>query len=871
MALDVGSLPQILAGPIVRRVSKSNIAIWVALRNSASVTLEVIQPANPNATPPLPKISLSSLPVNTVQIGQALHVALVDFDFLSTPSNPGTPYFYNLHFTGNVSGDLRQAGIVTAAGTPFSNDILSYPAAATLYPDQAGLPSLVLPQSALADVRLAQGSCRKVHADSVDTLIFLDNDIANSFAQPGLPSQALPTSKRIQQFFLTGDQIYADDVGDSLLVIIRDVAAALVGETQLTADIPVSSPDIGVGQRQPFVISKCGFTPDTKPDTMKSHLLLFGEYCAMYLLMWSPVVWPNPFQLSALNSIYPSSVTATPISAAFDAENAATTSFFRTVPAARRALANVATYMVLDDHDVTDDFYMNRAWINQVLSSPAGRAVVRNGLLAYAVFQGWGNDPDTSATAFAPLLSALKQWATTSPAFSPADTTNLPTIVTALRVPTGVNIVAPFVFQADADDDPSAVTLSWNFAFKYDNYEIVALDTRTRRTYPIHQGATIAASALTSPGLISGDALNDQFPSDPPTWLDPNGGVTILIVPGPWTTLTFIEKKQREATLAGEVFEKDVELLHFNNPTFDALVARVGARDPSGGHVVVFCGDVHESYATEMRYWTRDVRNPLDPASPSGATQAAIAQLISSAIKNQSSPKALPGTLALHYAGFRGEQLNTTRLGWLFPAGELPPPGQAVKPFTVGTAEAITDRAPIITKTVAWTVPVDPFNSTAVTELIDEAPKYASVTPGTTPPEGGPAPPSGPDWRLQRTLKPGQTAAPTVQRVDTGPSLGDYISLFSNYRKGYVDVSKAGQQAVGVNNIAFVTFNWGASGKAVSQDVFWFNASFDSLYKAQPQSGDLTAFITQFRAKTSMKLSLDPPGPMPSGTITITS
>ena len=66
MALDVGSLPQILAGPIVRRVSKSNIAIWVALRNSASVTLEVIQPANPNATPPLPKISLGSLPVNTV-------------------------------------------------------------------------------------------------------------------------------------------------------------------------------------------------------------------------------------------------------------------------------------------------------------------------------------------------------------------------------------------------------------------------------------------------------------------------------------------------------------------------------------------------------------------------------------------------------------------------------------------------------------------------------------------------------------------------------------------------------------------------------------------------------------------------------------
>ena len=29
-----------------------------------------------------------------------------------------------------------------------------------------------------------------------------------------------------------------------------------------------------------------------------------------------------------------------------------------------------------------------------MLTAPLGRAIVRNGMLAYALFQGWGNDPE---------------------------------------------------------------------------------------------------------------------------------------------------------------------------------------------------------------------------------------------------------------------------------------------------------------------------------------------------------------------------------------------------------------------------------------------------------------------------------------------
>ena len=203
--------------------------------------------------------------------------------------------------------------------------------------------------------------------------------------------------------------------------------------------------------------------------------------------------------------------------------------------------------------------------------------------------------------------------------------------------------------------------------------------------------------------------------------------------------------------------------------------------------------------------------------------------------------------------------------------GKLPAPGQAPNPFNVGTAEAITDRAPTITKTVAWTIPVDPSNSTAVTELLLEQKKYASVTPGATLSGGGTAPPSGPDWRLQRTLKPGQTPSPNVQPINSGPSLGDLLAVQNAYSAHYVPVKKGGQQIVGVNNIAIVSFSWGATQKTVTQDVLWFNASFDKLYAQQPASGDLTAFIAQFKTKTSMPLPLDLPGAMPSGTITFTS
>ena len=66
----------------------------------------------------------------------------------------------------------------------------------------------------------------------------------------------------------------------------------------------------------------------------------------------------------------------------------------QTLAKVRRVLANVSTLMIFDDHDVTDDWNLNPSWRDRVYTSPLGKAIVRNALMAYALFQDWGNRAD---------------------------------------------------------------------------------------------------------------------------------------------------------------------------------------------------------------------------------------------------------------------------------------------------------------------------------------------------------------------------------------------------------------------------------------------------------------------------------------------
>ena len=74
------------------------------------------------------------------------------------------------------------------------------------------LPTFVAPPPTLPSLRLAHASCRTPHHTGPDALAWLDDQL-----KPNAPVPA----DRPQQLFLTGDQIYADDVAGALLPMLN--------------------------------------------------------------------------------------------------------------------------------------------------------------------------------------------------------------------------------------------------------------------------------------------------------------------------------------------------------------------------------------------------------------------------------------------------------------------------------------------------------------------------------------------------------------------------------------------------------------------------------------------------------------------------
>lgn len=116
----------------------------------------------------------------------------------------------------------------------------------------------------------------------------------------------------------------------------------------------------------------------------------------MYLFVWSDILWPRvAAQIPVYQQVYGDSPTFiddegverdTPRFTEFKRERAAIVAMYKDLGLVRRALANIATYMIFDDHEVTDDFYLNRDWIQTSLldnNRPLSRRLVLDGLLAY--------------------------------------------------------------------------------------------------------------------------------------------------------------------------------------------------------------------------------------------------------------------------------------------------------------------------------------------------------------------------------------------------------------------------------------------------------------------------------------------------------
>ena len=332
--------------------------------------------------------------------------------------------------------------------------------------------------------------------------------------------------------------------------------------------------------------------------------------------------------------------------------------FYDGLPNARRALANVSTLMMFDDHEVTDDFAVTRRWRQELSATSLGRDVMTNALAAYLLFQDWGNVPERysdgspNAAAFATIklmfLDANGEPRTEGPEELQREQLEKLFGFAAIEVP--------------FDDQ-----VTWSYAVTDPNlapYEILMLDNRTRRGYDTDES---------EPADLSLQAIETQVPPSGPT----GSTLTVVIAPLPITGYPPMEELAQPISVIKDKYSEphdgsrakvwkeierdysfgalvaDPEAWAFSPRAQEAILARLASRPA----VVLLSGDIHFSLTGKLTYWT---------GGASGLrVQSRIVQLISSALKNE------PGGLkqALVQLGI-AEQLGALvggpydRLGW---------------------------------------------------------------------------------------------------------------------------------------------------------------------------------------------------------------
>ena len=368
-------MPQVIAGPIVRKVTSTECHIWVVTSNADSPTLnlsanEVVVSGNCQR--------------ETIRVGKYAFIHLLSFTS-SEPFEDTARIGYSLSFSDDAqqaSWEDEQRGLL-------------YDGQSSLCFHYTETPETIL-----------HGSCRKPHFHSDDALAQVDVLHKIAFKkQNDFPDLLL----------MTGDQIYADDVAGPMLKAIHSVIdrlglyhEALEGAV-VTNTNELATHEHGYYEREQLlpqiatntVLSSIFFGAKKKPVftsvNAQNHLIGSAEIIAMYLLVWSDTLWADiNIDKDGIPPKY---------HAIFDKEHEALNGFVKQLPQVRRALAHIPTYMIFDDHDVTDDWNLTRGWEQEVYGNPLSKRMIGNALIGYLLCQGWGNAPKKVA----PLIAKVQE------------------------------------------------------------------------------------------------------------------------------------------------------------------------------------------------------------------------------------------------------------------------------------------------------------------------------------------------------------------------------------------------------------------------------------------------------------------------------
>jgi hypothetical protein len=702
---------------VLRKVTPSAVHVWVATSQACSVRLDVYGVAasvNLQAGAQAPAVAATAVGTGsraTVEVGGSLHIAVVGAPITGVP--PDTVCSYNVTLDDLAPGPLAHS--FTGQWNLGGLKLLDLGDPSDDYQGGLGfaegrLPTFLTPPQRFEDLRVMHGSCFSLKGDGASMMPAIDDILSDAFA-PDTPADR----QRPHLLMLTGDQIYADDLATSLLPTLNALGQSLLGGAMTETvpvpgvaggSVPVDLDALPAGRRLRLVRKTAGMTSDDGDD----HLIGFGEFAAMYLLSWtgrlegrlvdpSKPLWPDGKTLAVLpDNRFDAPPGATDVPVVLDkaapagpAESLLTPLFSpdgakwlehvrdkfavtrRDMQRAgddgekvRRALANNPVLTICDDHEITDDWFISGAWRARVLGSPLGRAIIRNGLLAYVLFQAWGNTPEAFETAGTPEAQLLAL---------------VPRLFTGATVPDPD--VAKQVDTLLGLDDPTGGGASPRVAFNYHvdlaGARLVVLDTRNHREYVTPNGP---------PGLLSQVALDAQLPisltDDVPLLIVVSPAPVLgprlteeILEPGITRAFDFTNMAMRDAAKAAAGYDVgtpigdlkvDVEHWSARPAAFERFLARV-SRCP---RVVILAGDVHYAASYVMDYQRFDVPavdGGVPPADPPPATASSrIVNFTSSPIRNQW-PMRVPvlvRTLGLfdnlERVGFRGARLGWTRI-----------------------------------------------------------------------------------------------------------------------------------------------------------------------------------------------------------------
>jgi hypothetical protein len=386
-------LPLLLAGPILRRTEPEQVCIWIATSKPVSVRTEIfclsdLKPANTYDE----TITKQPMPIglglsNSIRLGEHLYVTLVVASPIQNSSNINhgvkKNYFptdvvlaYDIEFSDNTSKQqtrkrLKDLGLLNGRNTIAYNskDRDEHRKQSSIIT----LPTFFIQADKSSALNIIHASCRKLHGNGEDCLAAADKLLATSIED---------VKKRPSALFLTGDQIYADDVAGPIFRHLVDFGIKLLGWEEQIQGVDKKLSETNIGDRQQIINEHAGFSSDSAGN----HLLSFGEYAAMYLLAWNDENWPD---------VYPDVNTIPKQKQKIYRNEIKQLEYARkALPSVRRILANIPTYMICDDHEVTDDWNITRESYERVKGSDCGKQVLANGLAAFWAFQGWGNRPD---------------------------------------------------------------------------------------------------------------------------------------------------------------------------------------------------------------------------------------------------------------------------------------------------------------------------------------------------------------------------------------------------------------------------------------------------------------------------------------------